>query len=216
MPTETDGSPCLYIPDALINYGKHANSLDDRTPFRGKQSIAGCMLAHQAVRQQGCVVGGLPVHQPTSVFKVVLTYALGRQFCQHIVQVVGVREAVAGQIGPKFCLVVNLVPHHRVRLACGAGRADGKDEASVPGHDQELEDLQRRSTTLKVSTPRAAARLSSLLCSNLPAFLVVGEVTVSREAPRAELLPRVGVLVGLVEVATETDVSAGIVKYCLV
>lgn len=101
------------------------------------------------------MVGGLPVHQPTSVFKVVLTYALGRQFCQHIVQVVGVREAVAGQIGTKFCLVVNLVPHHRVRLACGAGRADGEDEASVPGHDQELEDLRRRSTMLKSSTPRA-------------------------------------------------------------
>lgn len=58
--------------------------------------------------------------------------------------------------------------------------------------------------------------LSSLLRSNLPAFLVVGEVTVPREAPRAELLPRVGVLVGLVEVATETDVSADIIEYCAV
>lgn len=58
-------------------------------------------------------------------------------------------------------------------------------------------------------------RLSSLLRSDLPAFLVVGEVTVAREAPRAELLPRVGVLVGLVEGA-ETDVSADMIKYCVV
>lgn len=35
------------------------------------------MLAHQAVRQQGCVVGAVPVYQLTSVFKVVLTYTLG-------------------------------------------------------------------------------------------------------------------------------------------
>lgn len=51
---------------------------------------------------------------------------------------------MAGQIGPKLRLVVYLVPHHRVRLACGARGADGEDEASVPGHDQELEDLKRR------------------------------------------------------------------------
>lgn len=31
----------------------------------------------------------------------------------------------------------------------------------------------------------------------LPAFLIVGEVTVSREPSCAELLPRVGVLIGL-------------------
>lgn len=184
--------------------------------FGGKQSVAGGVLAHQAVRQQGCVVGGLPVHRPTSVFKVVLADALGRQFCQHVVQVVGVRVAVAGQIGTKFCLVVNLVPHHRVRLARGAGRADGEDEASVPGHDQELEDLQRRRTTIKIPTPRAAAaaRRSSLRFSYLPALLVVGEVAVSRESPRAELFPRVGVLVGLVEMATKTHVGADIIKYC--
>lgn len=41
------------------------------------------------------------------------------------------------------------------------------------------------------------------LFSYLPAFLVVGEVTVSREAPRAELLPRVGVLISLEERSTE-------------
>lgn len=114
------------------------------TSFWGKQSVAGCMLAHRAVRQQGCVAGGRPACQLTSVFKVVLAYTLGRQFCQHIVQVVGVRVAMAGQIGTKLCLVVDLVPHHRVRLARGARRADGEDEAPVPGHDQELEDLQGR------------------------------------------------------------------------
>lgn len=96
--------------------------------------------AHQAVRQQGWCGGG---YQLTSVFQVVLTYTLGRQFCQHIVQIVGVRVAVAGQVGTELRLVVNLVPHHRVRLACGARCADGEDEAPVPGHDQELEDLKR-------------------------------------------------------------------------
>lgn len=90
------------------------------------------------------MAGGLPAYQLTSVFQVVLAYTLGRQFCQHIVQVVGVRVAVAGQIGTKLCLVVDLVPHHRVGLARGARRADGEDEAPVPGHDQELEDLQGR------------------------------------------------------------------------
>lgn len=83
-----------------------------------------------------------PVYQLTSVFQVVLAHTLGRQFCQHIVQVVGVRVAVARQVGTEFRLVVDLVPHHRVRLARGARCADGEDEASVPGRDQELEDLR--------------------------------------------------------------------------
>lgn len=88
----------------------------------------------------------VPVYQlsRTSVFQVVLADPLGRQLCQDVVQVVGVGVAVAGQVGAEFCLVVNLVPHDRVRLACGAGRADGEDEASVPGHDQELQDLERQ------------------------------------------------------------------------
>lgn len=88
----------------------------------------------------------VPVYQLswTSVFQVVLADPLGRQLCQDVVQVVGVGVAVAGQVGAEFCLVVNLVPHDRVRLACGAGRADGEDEASVPGHDQQLQDLERR------------------------------------------------------------------------
>lgn len=111
------------------------------------------MLAHQAVRQQkGCVASGRPEYQPASVFKVVLAYTLGRQLGQHIVQVVGVGVAVAGQIGTKLRLVVNLVPHHRVRLARGARRADGENEASVPGRDQELEDLRRQCVYLRLST----------------------------------------------------------------
>ena len=79
-----------------------------------------------------------------SVLQVVLADPLGRQLCQDVVQVVRVGVAEAGQVGAKFCLVVDLVPHHRVRLACGAGRADGEDEASVPGHDQQLQDLERQ------------------------------------------------------------------------
>lgn len=119
------------------------------------------------------MVGSVPVDQlsRSSVLKVVLAHPLSRQLCQHVVQVVWVGVAVAGQVGAKLCLVVYLVPHHRVRLACGAGCADGEDEASVPGHDQQLQDL--------------------------PAFLVVGEVTVSRKPSRTELLPGVRVLIGL-------------------
>lgn len=61
---------------------------------------------------------------------------------------------MAGQIGSEFCLVVDLVPHHSVRLARGAGRADGEDEASVPGHDQQLQhlDKQKRNNTSILNT----------------------------------------------------------------
>ncbi len=42
----------------------------------------------------------------------------------------------------------------------------------------------------------------------LPAFLIVREVAVSREASRTELLPRVGVLIGLVKMSrTKTNVT---------
>lgn len=69
--------------------------------------------------------------------------ALGRQLSQDIVQVVDVRVAVAGEVGAKLCLVVDLVPYHRVRLACGARRPDGKNQAPVPGHKQQLQYLGR-------------------------------------------------------------------------
>lgn len=106
-----------------------------------KVSSAACWSIRQRSGQE--MDGGVSVYQVPSVFQVVLADALSRQLCQHVVQVVGVRVAVAGQVGAKFCLVVNLVPYHRVRLACGAGCADGEDEASVPSHDQQLEDLER-------------------------------------------------------------------------
>lgn len=164
--------------------------------------------AHQAVRQQGWCGGG---YQLTSVFQVVLTYTLGRQFCQHIVQIVGVRVAVAGQIGTKLRLVVDLVPHHRVRLACGAGCADGEDEAPVPGHDQELEDLKRCSRDNEGdfnSICYSVNELFFLFLFYLSAFLVVGEVTVSREASRTKLFPRVWVLIGLREISRkEHDIT---------
>lgn len=90
------------------------------------------------------MVGPVPVYRISwpSVFQVVLTNPLGRQLRHDVVQVVGVGVAVARQVGAKFCLVVDLVPHHRVRLARGAGRANGKNEASVPGHDQQLQNLE--------------------------------------------------------------------------
>lgn len=77
----------------------------------------------------------------TSVLQVVLSDPLSRQLRQNVVQVIGVGVTVAGQVGAKFCLVVNLVPHNRVRLPRGAGCADGEDQASVPRCYQQLQDL---------------------------------------------------------------------------
>lgn len=62
------------------------------------------------------MAGCVPLYQLSwpSVLQVVLADPLGRQLCQDVVQVLGVGVAVAGQVGAKFCLVVNLVPHHCV------------------------------------------------------------------------------------------------------
>lgn len=119
------------------------------------------------------MVCAVPVYhlRQLSVLQVVLADPLGRQLCQDVVQVFVVRVAVTSQVGTKFCLVVNLVPHHRFRLSRGAGRADGEDEASVPGHDQQLQDL--------------------------PAFVIVREVAVSRKPSGTEFFPGAGVLIGL-------------------
>lgn len=116
--------------------------------FVGSKELLAAFWARHALslfsaRWRG-MVGCLSLYQSSwpSIFQVVLANPLGRQLSQDIVQVVGVRVTVACEVGAKFCLVVNLVPHHRVRLARGAGRSDGKDEASVPGHDQQLQDLE--------------------------------------------------------------------------
>lgn len=111
---------------------------------------------------EGCVPG----YQLswTSVLQVVLADPLGRQLCQDVVQVVGVGVTVAGQVGAKFCLVVYLVPHDRVRLARGAGRADGEDEASVPGHDQQLQDLRQKREDKEVKQKHTLVSLFSFLC----------------------------------------------------
>lgn len=93
------------------------------------------------------------------------------QLREDVVQIVGVRVAVARQVGAKLSFVVDLVPHHSVRLARGAGRPNGEDEAAVPCHDQQFQ--------------------------NLPAFVVVREVAMSWEPSCAELLARVGMLIGL-------------------
>ncbi len=70
-----------------------------------------------------------------SVLQVVLADALGGQFFHHVVQIVGVGVAVAREVGAELRLVVNLVPHDRVRLSRGAGRPDGEDQTTVPRHD---------------------------------------------------------------------------------
>lgn len=89
-----------------------------------------------------------PPHAPASsvllLGSAVLRNALGSQFSQHIIQVVGIWVAVASEIRAKLGLVVDLVPDDGVRLARGAGGADGKDEAAIPGHQQQLEDLRQQ------------------------------------------------------------------------
>lgn len=77
-------------------------------------------------------------------FEAVLRHALRGQLWQNVVQVVGVGVAVARQVGHHLRFVVDAVPHHRVGLAGGAGRAHGEDEAPHPRHLQQLQDLPTR------------------------------------------------------------------------
>lgn len=71
----------------------------------------------------------------------VLRNALGGQFGQHIIQVIGIWVAMASEVGAKLRLVVHLIPDNGVRLARSAGSPDGENEAAVPGHKQQLQNL---------------------------------------------------------------------------
>lgn len=95
----------------------------------------------------------------------VLRNALGSQLGQHIVQVIGIRVAMAGEIRPKLCLVMDFIPDDSIGFTSGAGGTDGKDEATVPGYQEEFQDFSP--------------------------FLTVRKITVSGEATGAETLPRV-------------------------
>lgn len=103
--------------------------------------------------------------------------------------------------------MVNLVPDHRVWLSGGAGRADGEDESAVPGHDKQLQDLEfnkkkkqkNKEEEMYNEGKRAVLDSGAAVEAYLPAFLVVRQVAVSREPSRTELLPGVGVLIGLVK-----------------
>lgn len=144
-----------------------------------------------------------PDRPPTScsgsVLQVVLSDPLSRQLRQDVVQVVGVGVPVARQVGAELRLVVNLVPHHRVRLPGGAGCADGEDQASVPRCDQQLQDLvdDREEAAALLQFNQRSFQRQEGCCANLPALVVVWEVAVPREAPRTELLAGVRVLLGL-------------------
>jgi hypothetical protein len=43
---------------------------------------------------------------------------------------------MAREVGAKLRFVMDLVPHHGVRLTRGVGRANGEDESSLPGRDK--------------------------------------------------------------------------------
>lgn len=84
-----------------------------------KELSAACWPVMQcpcSLGDDGAWWDGVPAYQLSwsSVLKVVLTDPLGRQLCQDVVQVVGIGVTVACQVGTEFCLVVNLVPDHRV------------------------------------------------------------------------------------------------------
>ena len=49
---------------------------------------------------------------------------------------------MASEVRAKLCLVVDLIPDDGVRLARRAGGSNGKDEAAIPGHQQQLQNLR--------------------------------------------------------------------------
>lgn len=83
-----------------------------------------------------------PGTHPSSLSQAVLGDTLRGQLRQHIVQVVGVRVAMATQVCVHLGLVVDLIPHHRVALTGCAGGAHCENQASLPSHPQELQDLE--------------------------------------------------------------------------
>lgn len=108
-------------------------SLFKPPPPRGQRSLQRSETPPSEV--QLCAPQRTDPTRAASVLQVVLADALSGQFSHHVVQVVGVGVAVAGQVGAELSLVVNLVPHDRVRLSRGAGRPDGEDQTTVPRRD---------------------------------------------------------------------------------
>lgn len=54
--------------------------------------------------------------------------------------------------------MVDLIPHHRVALASGVGGAHCENQASLPGHLQELQDLEgERKSKARSSSSEACA-----------------------------------------------------------
>lgn len=111
-----------------------------------------------------------PPPDPGSFPQAVLGDALGSQLCQHIVQVVRVRVAVAAQVRVHLGFVVDLIPHHCVALAGGAGGAHCEDQASLPGHLQELQDLDGEGKKKEKKTNQdcpSAAKATKAACQKL-------------------------------------------------
>lgn len=59
---------------------------------------------------------------------------------------------MASKIGTKLCLVVDLIPDHCIWLSGSAGGADGKDQAPIPGYEQQFQHLKGWSGSGKICT----------------------------------------------------------------
>lgn len=86
--------------------------------------------------------------QKESVSQILLSHAFQCQFSRHIVQVLWVWVAVAGDVGAKLRLVVDFIPGDSVRLTGSGGLADGEHEFSPEGHHQQFENLEQRAKQL--------------------------------------------------------------------
>lgn len=118
---------------------EHARARNKYPSLRGKAPshlpILGTAQPAVSVGVAGCQASW------SLLLQAVLSHPLGGQLSQHILQVVGVRVAMACHIAVHLCLVVDLVPHYCVSLACGARRPHCEDKSPFPGHLQQLQDL---------------------------------------------------------------------------
>lgn len=174
----------------------------------GKSPLSSCFFSPQRQKKKWICPSA---HESQCVRSVsgqalLLRDALSLELLQHVVQVAGVRVAVARQVGAKLGLVVHLVPDYRVRLAGGAGRTHGENESAVPRHQKEPQYLGGRdegrhdaSSQNPVTSTLILTQIGRFACGDefslyLASLLAVGEVAVSGEPAGGERFARTWVL----------------------